>query len=623
MGSNGNGKLAFGEFRLDPRTRSVWHQDEQIHLPFKASELLCLLVENRGEVVTKDEIWSRVWNDEFIEETNLTHNIYLLRKTFRDLGAGDLIKTVPRRGYRLAVDVRDDSRESVVYERTTVTDTLIEETTQPEPKPVFSPRIALAAAILIIAAIVGTAFLVNLRSPVVAAGKIESIAVLPFRTLNDPANSDSAGLGIADLLITRLSQVNGLMVRPTNSIAGMGETDAVAVGQKLAVDSVLEGAIYRDSGQIRITARLIKVSDAHIIWSGEFQKSNAQELDAHNELALHILDVVAANLGDEERRAVLRSYTGSIEALRLYERGRFEWNKRSTSGMVEAQRLFRNAVEKDPNFALAYCGLADTLAMSSNWHEAHFAVKRALEIDPKLGEAYASDGFIRMFRDWDWNGAEASFRRSLEINSGNATSHHWYATLLSIRGRLDEAKSEMQFALDINPVSYNYLADMGQLYYFSGEHETARQYCDRSLQINPDFQFAHEYLYFIGLKTGNFEQAIEEGIKADKINGTLVTANGNVVPNDREYERLRSSFRDKKLRGFLDAKYGTTATHPNSYYFFAIKHSLLGENRQAIEFLERASEARTFLTAFIKANPIFEDLHDEPRFQAILKKMAL
>jgi len=291
--------------------------------------------------------------------------------------------------------------------------------------------------------------------------------------------------------------------------------------------------------------------------------------------------------------------------------------------MVEAQRLFRNAVEKDPNFALAYCGLADTLAMSSNWHEAHFAVKRALEIDPKLGEAYASDGFIRMFRDWDWNGAEASFRRSLEINSGNATSHHWYATLLSIRGRLDEAKSEMQFALDINPVSYNYLADMGQLYYFSGEHETARQYCDRSLQINPDFQFAHEYLYFIGLKTGNFEQAIEEGIKADKINGTLVTANGNVVPNDREYERLRSSFRDKKLRGFLDAKYGTTATHPNSYYFFAIKHSLLGENRQAIEFLERASEARTFLTAFIKANPIFEDLHDEPRFQAILKKMAL
>ncbi len=623
MSSNGNGKLSFGDFTLDPSKRVVWHRDEPVDLPLKAVDLLCLLVERRGDVVTKDEIWKNVWNDAFIEETNLTHNIYLLRKTFRELGAGDLIKTVPRRGYRFSGEVSDERAPNVIFERATITDTIIEEVAVPEtPALTMQKNFAIAAIGLVVVALIGSA--VWYAGGLAASKpKIETLAVLPFKTLNTTTEQDHTGVGIADLLITRLSRIKELKVRPTSSVMQIAGTEVLVAGERLDVDAALEGTVYRTRDSVRITARLVRIADASVIWSGEFQKPQQDELALQNELAMHIVDALSANLRDEERAAILKTYTGSVDAFRLYERGRFEWNKRNHAGMTEAQRLFRNAIEKDPNFALAYSGLADTLATGSQWNEASAAATRALQIDPYLAEAHATDGFVKMFGGWNWDEAERSFRRSIELNPGYATAHHWYATLLAIRGRTDGAKAEMQRAIDINPVSFNYLADLGQLYYFSGDYEKAREYCNRALALNSDFAFAHQYLYFINLKTGDYENAVEEIIKSDRAYGTATDFAGKNEESEKYFEQVRLAFREKQLRGFLDLKYGPKAIHPDAYYFFALKHALLGENDLAIDYLEKASEAKTFLTAFVKAEPIFKNLRGDPRYQEVLKKMRL
>jgi DNA-binding winged helix-turn-helix (wHTH) protein/TolB-like protein/Tfp pilus assembly protein PilF len=627
MNGNGCGKLSFGEFELDQAKRMVWHRDQPVDIPLKAIELLCLLVEKRGDVVTKEEIWERVWNGAFLEETNLTHNIYILRKTFRQFGAEDVIKTVPRRGYRFVADVSATNGKQLIYERATITDTLIEEVPYPDDHErrrsilAFDRISAFAIGVLLVAGV--AAGLSYLRSASAAKTKIDSMAVLPFQTLSTGTNEEQMGAGLSDLLVTRLSNIRGLSVRPTSSIAGLDAGDALSAGQKLNVNAVLEGTVFRSGEQVRITARLIRVADGTVIWSGEFQKPASDELAAQNDLAIHIADALRANLHEDERAALLKNYTGSIDALRLYERGRFEWNKRSRPGMIEAQRFFRNAIEKDPNFALAYSGLADTLATGSAWDEALTAARRALEIDPNLAQAHATDGFIRMFQAWDWNGAESSFKRSIELNPGYATAHHWYATLLAIRGRLDDAKAEMQRAMDIDPLSFNYVADMGQLYYFSGDNARAKEYCDRALELNPDFIFAHQYLHFIYLATGQDASAVEEIITADKLNdgSRMFTRRSEEVP--KYGEQFRQALKERGLRGFLEKRYPVAPTHPESFYLFAMKNALLGEKEKALEYLEQASDARTFLTAFVKAEPIFRELRDEQRFKKVLVKMDL
>ncbi len=623
MSSNGSGKIRFGDFSLDTTKRVVWHLDQPVDLPLKAVDLLCLLVERRGDVVTKDEIWDRVWNGAFIEETNLTHNIYLLRKTFREYGADDIIKTVPRRGYRFVGDISESNGHQVVYERLTVTDTIIEDVTETKASTgaAWKVRYAVFAAIGLVAfAMIGSAAWQwgGVNTP---TAKISSLAVLPFRSLNRTTGQEHEGISVAEILITRLSSIKERKVRPTSAVMRFADGDSMAAGRDLGVDAVLEGTIFRTNDQLRITTRLVRVADGSVVWSGEFQKPLNDELKIQNEMALHIVDILGANIREDERAAMLKSYTGSVDAFRLYQQGRFEWNKRNYSGMVEAQRLFRNAIEKDPDFALAYSGLADTLATGSVWSEASHAAATALRLDPTLAEAHATDGFIKMFGLWDWDGAEKAFQRSISQNSGYATAHHWYATLLAIRGRNEEARAEMQRAIDIDPLSPNFAADMGQLFYFSKDYAKARAFCEQALKLNPDFVFAHQYLHYIYLKSGDGSSAIEEMIAADKLNG--IELGGRQSDDSPYFAGFRKAFGENGVRGFLEHRYSGKPTDPQAFYLYAMKHALLGENEAALSYLERAAEARTFLTAFIKADPIFENLHGDARFNRVLGKMSL
>ncbi len=627
-----NGKTGdvreFGGFRLDVARQVLWFDEKPVNLPLKEIELLCVLTDHGGEVVTKSEIMDRLWADSFVEESNLSRHIYLLRKTFKDLGKTDLIETVPRRGYRFAGDVSVVDTDDLVFERLTTSRTWIEqhESDNGGTGPSIAKyRLPVTVAVLI-GLICGAGFL-GFRNwqAAVSPAPIRSLAVLPFTNIGDDTGNIHFGMGATDILVTRLSNIRELIVRPTSAVMKFEnqDTDSISFGKQLAVDAVLEGTIYRTDEKVRVTARLIRVSDGSAIWSGQLEKLAKDELRIQDELSFQVVDALALNLSRGEKNALGKQYTESTDAYLLYQKGRYEWNKRSDSGMVEAQRLFRNAIERDPNFALAYVGLADTLGTASQWAATEDAIHKALEIDPLLAEAHASLGFVRMFHDWKWAEAERSFQRSIELNPNYATAHHWYAELLAIRGDNAKAKTEMRRAIEINPASHNFLADLGQIYYFNREYKEAEEHCLKALEIYPEFSMAYEYLMNIYLKTGEYDKAA-----AAKIMAGISFSNYANESAERKrgmeagIEKQKKVYREEGIKAFIAGRLSET-DDPSGNYYFAVSYAFLGDREKTLTSLERSYEGRGFLSAFIKAEPMFDDIRNEPRYREILRKMDL
>ena len=292
--------------------------------------------------------------------------------------------------------------------------------------------------------------------------------------------------------------------------------------------------------------------------------------------------------------------------------------------MTNAEKFFRQAIDRDPNFALAYAGLADTLAMGQGIiDEVDHASGRALELDPNLGEVYATRGFIEMFHNWRWQKAEQDLRRAVELSPNYGTAHQWLATLLAITGRVGEAKIAMRRALEIDPLSPNFLADMGQMHYFAREYEEAERYCRRALEVSPNFGFAHSYLNQIYLKTNRHDEAFAEYLR-----GVTAGFSDSKYPNAIEDYLVywRETHRRSGMRGVWRQwieDYKPTTSTPNGSYGIATNYALLGEKEEALHWLEIAVERRPFLMAFVGADPYFDDLRSEPRFRAVLRRMNL
>lgn len=627
MSEEFSGIWQFGEFRLDVHRKVLRHLDRTVSMPLKELEVLSMLVRQRGELVTKEELLNEIWEDSYVEESNLTRHIYLLRKTLKELGAADgLIENVPRRGYRFTGEVNAVEADEIILERRTQTRTLIEfhDDTKPQSRVSRARSIALSSAavlLIVVAAFLGYRFSGNSQPSV----EIRSLAILPFKTIDADRPGSNSGMGLTDVLITRLSNIRDLKVRPTTAVAGLTDEDSANASERLHVDALLEGTIVYSGDRVRVTARLIRTADNHTMWTGEFEKLRSEELQLQNDLALQLVKSLAVELSGTERDAVARKFTDSVDAYELYVRGRHEWNKRTGPAMIEAARLFRNAIAADPNFALAHAGLADTTAMNqAESLQTTAAIEKALELDPNLAEPHATKGFLLTFYDRDWARAEAEFKRSLELKPNYATAHHWYATLLAIQGKTDEAKVEMHRALEIDPLSHNFIADLGQIHYFAGEYAEAERHCLRALELYPDFAFAHQYLYYIYLKTGDHDRAIEEIIKAERITSTLNNASAKQEEALENMEaETRKAYRQRGINGYLERNLEADRQDPQNFYFYAIKYTLIGENEKALDYLERSTELKMFLSAFIKADPIFERLHTEPRYQRLLRKMGL
>jgi DNA-binding winged helix-turn-helix (wHTH) protein/TolB-like protein/thioredoxin-like negative regulator of GroEL len=641
----------FGPFRLDPQRHRLSRAGDPISLPPKAVEALTVLVRNPGRMMERDEIIRAVWADAFVEDANLTVAISQLRKALsRNDGTGEYIQTVPRVGYRFVADVREiyEPLVPLIVEKHTVSRTVIEEedTADPEPvsvtniQPVASTRVATEQSRLsgtkvrIASAVVAAALLVAASVSLYRGNKarslstpgVRSIAVLPFRFAGGVGTDNHAGLGVADILITRLTYIRQLTVRPTSAILAFEDpgSDSINAGRQLGVDAVLEGSIYEHDGRVRVTALLVRVQDKTTLWSDRFEEKVQEEWILQDDIALHLVNALSISLSSLERDALTKQYTRSPEAYQLYVKGRYQWNRRNSAGMAEADKLFRSAIEIDPQFALAYAGLADTIATTGRAGEAWQAASKAMELDPNLAEAHATWGFVQLFHSWEWKGAEQSFRKSIDLNPGYATAHQWYAILLGIEGRNTEAKAEMQRALDINPVSYNFLADMGQLYYFEHQYDKAEDYCLQSLGIYPQFVFAHIHLNSIYLQTGQYDKAVDEDLKVAETDSTPEKPSDEELRSIQRYvDGYREIFKKGGIKAYEEQYARKDNPSPDINYARAKALAFLGEKEKALDNLERAYRSRVFLMAFVKADPVFDKLRDEPRFQAIVKGMKL
>lgn len=412
---------AFGPFLLDTRERRLLRDGEVVPLTLKAFDLLQVLVENQGHLLQKEELLRRVWPDAIVEENNLTVTISALRKALGEGPTeGQYIETVPRRGYRFVADFRA-SAESTEAVRSP----------QERRARAFALRAMVLAALAAVAAL---AWVWKRSTPAATAVPVRSMAVLPFRSLTN--DGEYLGLGMADALITRLGSTKQLLVRSTGSVqkyTGPG-LDPVAVGRDLQVDSVLEGSIQTDGDRLRTTVRLLRVGDGSTLWAGTFDERLTDIFAVQDSISQRMAGALALELTEAQRSLLTRRDTGDSEAYQLYLKGRFFWNKRSRDGFERGAAHFRQAVEKDPAYALAYSGLADSYigmtyylyaAPHTAMPLARAAALKALHIDGSLAEAHVSLAHVKTNYEWDWAEAERLFRKAIELEPEYDAKYHY------------------------------------------------------------------------------------------------------------------------------------------------------------------------------------------------------
>ncbi len=633
MGINNGHFREFGRFRLDAENKVLWAGEKPIDLQLKEIELLCLFTERRGEILSKDEILDLVWADSFVEESNLSQHVYRLRKTFKAFGeTGDLIQTVPRRGYRFIGEI-GISAEDIVIERHSISRTLIEElhdSTEPGltvvPKLTGSTlrhRFLIATAIvLIILATTAGMFLSNRVA--IGTSPTRSIAVLPLRDL-DRANDGSFGLGFADALITRLGTVENVRVLSTNAVIRYADElrEPLDVGRELNVDAVIDGTLQRADGKIRVTLRVTRTGDGKQIWANSFDQSERDIFGLQDLIATQTAKNLSMSL--DERRGF---QSVDKDAYEFYTQGLYLFRRRETSRSIP---LLKKAIELDPQFAKPWSLLAASYAMGDDMSNAESTVDKAIELDPNLAEAHAVRGFIKMFIDWDWAEAERSLDRAIDLDRNSVEAHHWRGILHQIRGRSDEAVIDLNRALELDPTSANLISDLGYVYFFSRDYDKAEELYNRAEALSP--HIAGGRLMSLYEIQGREFEAYQANLKAN--------CPGRSPQNRRLCEETQRDFAERAgikglVRSNLNATLGRLRNGDlaqfdiaSNWHYCAMLYALLGDKPNAIKSLNRAIAARTgyeitnFTLPFVAFNPVFDSLRKEPDFAQFLAKMDL
>lgn len=626
----------FGKFRLDAEKKVLWFADEPVNLQLKEIELLCVLTENSGEVVTKDELLNRVWKDSFVEESNLARHIYRIRKVFSEHGeAEELIKTVPRRGYRFTGEIREE-RADLIIEKHSISQTLIEELensvepnvkTIPRPSsPVKARRFLIPAVICLIIFTTAFGYYFYNRAPV-SAPPIRSIAVLPLQSLEDEEDK-ALGLGFADTLVTHLGKVEDFKVVSIKAVSRFADEarEPIEIGRKLNVDAVIDGTLQKANGKFRVTLRLIRIADGKQIWSDSFDESEAEIFRLQDLMAVQTAQALAVNLKDTTKPP-----TANQEAYKFYLQGLYMFRRRGGTGNQNPVPMFKRAIELDPKFAGAWAMLAGVYAMGAQMPEAGETVNRALELEPDLAEAHAVRGFIKIFLDWDWAEAEKSLNRAVELDGNSVEAHHWRGILFQILGRHREATRELSRALELDPTSANMTSDLGDIYFFAGEYEKAEELFNKAETM--ELTIAVPRLHLLYLKQGREREAYlarakiclrensaEKKAKCENTFRTAYEKGGTTEMSRTDLEYIMERIENKTVpAGYLS----------NYWFEAAFAYSQLGEKEKAADAIARSLEAKqpyetmNFRFPFIAWYPNFENLRDEPKFQQILQKMNL
>jgi TolB-like protein/Tfp pilus assembly protein PilF len=458
---------------------------------------------------------------------------------------------------------------------------------------------------------------------------IDSIAVLPLENLSGDPEQEYFADGITEALIFELTKISALrrVISRTSVMRYKGARKIMPeIARELNVSAVVEGSVLLVGEKVRITAKLIEAETDRNIWAESYKRNLSDIMSLQRELARTIAQEIKIVLTPEEETHLKRSSVVYPEAYQLYLKGRFFWNRRTGEDLKKASEYFQQAIEKDPNYALAYVGLADCynlLTFYSNippkesFPKARVAVKKALDIDETLAEAHNSLAYLKIRFDWDFAGAEREFKRAIELNPNYATAHFWYSEFLMALSRFDEAFNEIKRALELDPVSLIINSELGLAYYIVRKPDQAVVQLRKTLQMDPNFAPTHLYLGMTYTYMKKFPEAIAELKKANEL------SYGSTISLTELGTAYALAGKHDKARKILEELETLSKEHYVSSFWMALLNASLGENDKAFELLERAYEERYEILVHLKVAPYVDLLRSDPRFNALLKKMGL
>lgn len=637
----------FGPYRIDAVKRLLLRDGRPVALTSKSLDTLLVLIEHRGQVVNKEELMEKLWPDTAVEENNLTQQISVLRKILGErAGEHRYVVTVPGRGYSFVAEVRElcenepdliveqhtRSRISVDIEDEREKELLIPEETieylSNGPPVVHQRSRAKAIVLSILVVLVGLVALLALR-PLSRTALVErngeirkSIAVLPFKSLNNDPADDYLGTGTTDTLIARLSNLRQISVRPTSSVikyAGQS-SDAYSIGRELGVDSVLEGTVQRLDDRIRVTVQLVDVQDRSPLWAQRFEERMVDIFAVQDSISEQVAQTMLVKLNRDEQQRLRKRETENVEAYQAYLRGRFFWNKRNEEGLRKSLEHFQQAIDLDSNYGQAYAGLADAYTLLASYkaklitpddafQRARQAAMKALSIDETLAEAHTSLAFIKAYYEHDESGAMSEFKQAFESNPNYATAHHWYSEFLATRGQQPEAMTEILRAQQLDPLSPVINTTLGERLYFARRYNEAITQLQKTLEIASDFEPAY---YALGLaleQEAQYGEAIASLSKARGATGVNPAVSASIA---HIYAVAGKRAAARKLLGELLSQDDPAA------YEIAVIYEGLGEKRRAIDWLRRLKGNRDSVEMLLKLDPRLDALRSDPRFQELL-----
>jgi len=455
-----------------------------------------------------------------------------------------------------------------------------------------------------------------------------SIAVLPFADISPNKDQEYFCDGMTEELINALSNIRKLKVVARTSVFSFKDRkmDIREIGKKLDVATILEGSVRKADNRLRITVQLINVADGYHIWSEEFERTLGDIFAIQDEISLAIAEKLKIKLLKEDKAKLKKRGTKNLEAYNLYLKGRWFWSKRTEEDLKKAINCFKRAIELDPNYALAYAGLADSYFVFPDYSpvppqefylKAREASKKAIEIDSNIAEAYTALAMVNLL-NWDWVAAEEGLRHAIRINPNYATAHQWYGELLLYKSQFDKAIKELKRALELDPLSLVINRNLGLVYYYSRQYDKAEETLKKTLELDPNFIWAHAWLSFVYIEKGMYEEAlmeIQEEKMFSKSRQIMFMPFIGMI-----YAKMGKMKKAQEILSTLMEKSRYTYIPPS---FLAALCFTLGRNDLGFKYLEEAYKKKDSWLRYVNLPPWIDPIRSDPRYKKLLKKIGL
>jgi TolB-like protein/Tfp pilus assembly protein PilF len=568
--------VRFGVFEFETNKGVLRKGGKAVPLQPQPAKILAFLLSRPTQIVTREELRQEIWGrNTFVDfEHNLNFGVRQIRAALHDRADRPrFIETLPRRGYRFIAPI-----ERVLSEN---------------------------------------------------ANRIDSLAVLPLENLSQDPGQEYFAEGMTDELITELAKIKAVRVISRTSVQAFQRIrkPLPEIARRLNVDAVVEGTVLRNRNRVRITAQLIHARKEEHLWAESYERDLEDVLKLQAEVVRDIANQIQSALIVEQQKR--QKFTNQIDpaAYECYLRGRFFWNKRNEEGLQRAKEYFEQAIEKEPAYALAYSGLADTyfyrgytfgrMPPKDAMPKARAAARKALELDDSLAEPHVSLGLVKLFFEWDWPGAEREFEIAVELNPNYATSHHAYAALLAVTERRQQAIVEARRALETDPLSIPINNILGQMYMFAGQWDRAIQQYRQTIEMDPRVWLPHHNLAIAFEEIGNPAEAFKEYLESQEALGV----------GPEILARLREAYEAGGLAGFRKKQLELDLARWNGWHLDALHiaahYAGLAEPDQALLWLETAFEARSGGMVWMKLYPYFKNLYSNSRFQELQRRVGL